>query len=158
MISKLFLILFLGLSFNVLAETDDYFQKNTQEIGISNIGLGYSSTGGFALEAGVRYQYFVADKIALGGTAFYNHYESGEWMGIGPTGSYIFWTHQNFFARLDQHVIAANYSGITPEPSSFYGISSLSINYLPTDSNFFIGAGYAHSYAFDKRDVLRPNT
>lgn len=143
---------------NCYAGADEYFKQSTHEFGVSNLGVGYSTAGDFVVEASSRYQYYILDKVAVGGTAFYSNFNSQEWMGIGPTASYVFWTHENWFSRLDQLFTAAKYNGFGSEPSSLYGTTTLGLSYLPTSSNFFIGAGFAHSYALDSRSVLRPNT
>ena len=155
---KIILSLFLLVSsLNSYAGAEDYFKQSTHEFGLSNIGFGYSTEGSFIVEANTRYQYYIRDRIAIGGAAFYSNFDSQEWMGIGPTASYIFWAHQNWFSRVDQFLTAAKYSGFSDDPSSIYGTTSIGINYLPTTSNFFIGVGYAHSYALDSREVLKPN-
>ncbi len=155
------LVLFFGLILTATAgraQTAAYFEQGTQEFGISNVSIGYSSASGLIVGAGTRYQYFVLDRVSLGGTAFYHKTENHEWMGLGPVASYILFTYENWFSRLDQQVTAAKFNGFDENFATFSGTISLSLNYLPQGSNFFVGAGFAHSYPLSDGDVLRRNT
>lgn len=154
---KIILFLLLTYSAQIFAEASDYFQRQTQELGISNIGVGYSNVFGFQFHANARYQYFVLDRVAVGGSAFYDNFQRQEWMGIGPVASFIFWSYGNWFSRLDQALTVARYSGLGRDPSELYATTALGLNYIPDGTNYFIGASFAHSYALDNRQVLRPN-
>ena len=145
------------LTSNAFAQINERFNKGAREFGISNIGIGYSSSHGLMISASTRYQYYFLNRFSAGGVAFYDQFGSTEWMGLGPVASYILFTHSNWFGRLDQHLIAAKYNGFRGDYASVYGTSGLSLNYLPTNSNYYIGGGYAHSYALSDGDVLRPN-
>jgi hypothetical protein len=154
---KLSLVLFLGIKV-ALADVSDAFQARTSEFGISNLGIGYSNIFGFQFHASTRYQYFILDRIALGGMAFYDNFNRREWMGLGPSASWIAATYHNWFLRLDQHVTTARYTGFVRDLSQLYGTTSIGIAHVPYRSNYYIGAAFAHTYALDGRDVFRPNT
>lgn len=156
MVNKLALALILNLlvATNTQAEA---LEKGTQELGISNIGIGYSSQSGFLISANTRYQYFVLNRFALGGAFFYNNFNDHEWMGLGPVASYIFFTTQSWFGRVDQQVTLAKFNGFNEKMAEVFGTSGVSINYLPPMTNFFIGGGYAHTYALNDGEVVRPN-
>lgn len=152
----LFLLLFLpGL---LKAQTSEYFQKGSQELGLANIGLGYSGPGGFNFSANVRYQYYVLDRFAAGGFGFYNNFRDREWMGVGPALSYILFTYREFFARLDQQITFSKANGFDDPPASTYGTTGISVNYLPVMSNFYLGVGYAKNYALSSGDVIFPDS
>lgn len=150
------LILFL-LSFSAFAQ-DEKFEKGAQEFGVSNIGIGYSSAYGFTAGANVRYQYYVLNRFSAGGNAFYNHFGDDEWFGAGPVASFIFFRGGDWFGRLDQIVTFAKFNGFTEDMATTFGTSVVSINYSPPFSNYFIGGGYATSYALSAGEVVRPNT
>lgn len=152
-----FLVMLL-LSFTAHAQTSDLFQKGSHELGLANLGIGYSSAGGLSFSANVRYQYFILNRLSVGGAAFYNNFNDREWMGLGPVASYILFTYHSWFARFDQQVTAAKFNGFNDPPATLYGTSGISINYLPQSSNFFIGAGYARSYALNDGRVIWPNS
>ncbi len=151
-------ILFLAFSLGVKAQTSSYFQQGSHEVGLANLGLGYSSPGGLSFSANLRYQHFVLDRFAVGAFGFYNNFDDREWMGTGPVLSYILFTYEQWFARLDQQVTFAKFNGFKDDPASTYGTTGLSVNYLPQDSNFFIGAGYARSYALSSGRVIWPGS
>lgn len=140
------------------SQTSGYFRSGTQELGLANLGVGYSDPGGLSFSANVRYQYYFLNRFAVGGSAFYNNFNDREWMGVGPVASYILFTYYSWFARFDQQVTAAKFNGFDDPPASLYGTSAISINYLPLGSNFFIGGGYARSYALTEGRVLWPNS
>jgi hypothetical protein len=139
------------------ADVSSAFQSRTHEFGLSNLGIGYSNVFGMQIHASTRYQYFLLDRLALGGHAFYDNFNRREWMGIGPSASWIFAAYHNWFARLDQSLTAASYTGIRADPSQLYGTSSLGLAYVPMGTNYYIGAAFAHSYPLDDRQVIRPN-
>lgn len=149
--------LFFSFPLSLYAQINSYFDKGTHELGLSNLGIGYSSAGGFLVQATTRYQYYVVNRVALGGVGFYNKFNTNEWMGLGPVASYIFLTHENFFSRLDQQLTLGKFNGFDEKISTIYGTSAISVNYLPFESSFSIGAGYAHSYALNSGRVIRPN-
>lgn len=140
------------------AQTAGLFKKGTQEVGLTNLSLGYSSGGGFLVEAQTRYQYYLINRFALGAGAFYNNFNSREWMGLGPVASYILFTKDRWFSRIDQQIIAAKFNGFSDDPATLTGSSAISINYLPEYSNFFIGGGYMRTYALNEGRVIRPNS
>lgn len=133
------------------------FEKGTQEFGLSNLGIGYSSSGGMMVSANSRYQYFLLNRFSAGGSIFYNNFNDHEWMGLGPVVSYIFFTTPSWFGRIDQQLTVAKFNGFSDKMSSFYGSSGVSINYLPPMTNFFIGGGYVNTYALNDGRVMRPN-
>lgn len=137
--------------------TASRFMKGTQELGISNIGIGYSNIDGLLISANTRYQYFILNRLAAGGAVFYNNFNDHEWMGLGPVASYIFFTTESWFGRVDQQLTLAKFNGFNSKLSTFFGTSGVSINYLPPLTNFFIGGGYAHTYGLNDGEVIRPN-
>jgi hypothetical protein len=140
------------------AQVGDAFHAGTQELGLANLGLGYSDPGGFAVSANVRYQYYFINRVSAGGFGFYNNFAHREWMGVGPSLSYILLTYQDFFLRLDQQITFSKMSGFSDPPATTYGTTGLSVNYLPFQSNFFIGVGYARNYALSAGEVIFPDT
>jgi hypothetical protein len=146
------------LAFDCMAQPVDHFKKGTQEVGLTNLSLGYSSGTGFLVDAQTRYQYYLLNRFALGAVTFYSNFNSREWMGIGPVASYILFTQDHWFSRLDQQITTAKFNGFSDDPATLTGSSAISINYLPEYSNFFIGGGYMHTYALNDGRVIRPNS
>lgn len=140
------------------AQSAGLFKKGTQEVGLTNLSLGYSSGTGFLVDAQTRYQYYLLNRFALGAGAFYNNFNSREWMGIGPVASYILFTQDRWFSRLDQQITLAKFNGFSDDPATLTGSSAISLNYLPEYSNFFIGGGFMHTYALNDGRVIRPNS
>lgn len=153
--SVLFLTCFISSS---VFSQSSYFDKGTHELGITNLGIGYSTQLGLSVSASTRYQYYVLNRFALGGSAFYNNFNEREWMGIGPSASYILFTYGSWFARLDQQVTAAKFNGFDDPPADIYGTTGININYFSPGTNFFIGAGYARNYALSDGRVIWPNS
>ncbi|MFP5384433.1 MAG: hypothetical protein ACLGHN_00035 [Bacteriovoracia bacterium] len=153
---RFILLLILLVTFPLRAEISA-FQKGTHELGLANLGIGYSSQDKFAVSASVRYQYYVLNRFAMGAFGFYNNFNDHEWMGAGPVTSYILFKHLRWFMRADQEVTLAKFNGFSDPPATLFGTTSLSINYLPEYSNFFLGIGYARTYALNEGRVLRPN-
>lgn len=155
---KLLIVFSLCLSLNLFAQ-EEYFEQGSSEIGLTNIGLGYSNVGGLAVSLSSRYQYYFLNRFAVGGFGFYNNFNDNEWMGVGPSASYILFTLNNWFGRLDQQVTFAKFNGFSdPDPASIYGTSGISINHMTPDSNFYIGFGYARTYALNEGRVIWPNS
>lgn len=77
--------------------------------------------------------------------------------GTGPVASYILFTTAQVFSRLDQQVTAAKFNGFQENHSTFFGTSILSLNYMPWDSNVYLGAGYGVNYSFNDQVIHRPN-
>lgn len=151
------MILLLLLLFINVSHAQTRFEKGTQEVGLTNLGIGYSSVHGTSASAFSRYQYFLLNRFALGGFGFYNNFSNHEWMGLGPVASYILFSHSQFFSRLEQQVTAAKFNGFDEHFSSFYGTSTLSLNYMPEGSNAYFGGGYGLNYSLNSQDVYRPN-
>jgi hypothetical protein len=151
------IITLITLFFSTTISARATFEKGTRELGVSNLGIGYSNNQGLQVSANARYQYFILSRVGLGGMAYYNNFNDHEWMGIGPSASYVLFTTRSFFARYDQQLIAAKFSGFTEAPASLYGSSAFSLNYLPEDSRTYLGAGYAVNYALSDGKVLNPN-
>lgn len=145
----------LFLSSKAIAQ--ERFEQGTQEVGLTNLGFGYSSAYGTSASAHSRYQRYILNRFAVGGFGFYNNFLDQEWMGVGPVGSYILFTHPYFFSRLDQQVTAAKFNGFQEHFSTYYGTSTLSLNYLPEGTNTYIGGGYGLNYSLNSQDVYRPN-
>lgn len=156
---KLLLLISLMISIQAWSQTEEYFQQGTREFGLTNLGISHSSTTGTSVSAGTRFQYYVINRLSLGGSAFYNNFNDHEWMGLGPVASYILFAYQRWFSRLDQQVTFAKFNGFDKEddPATTYGTSTISLNYFPQMTGFFIGAGYSHSYALNDGEVFRPN-
>ncbi|HXH74722.1 MAG TPA: hypothetical protein VNJ08_07135 [Bacteriovoracaceae bacterium] len=154
---KIALFLCLMTTLTSHAQVSRNFNKGSHELGLGNLGILYSNVGGFAVSANVRYQYYVLNRLSVGGFGFYNSIDEGEWMGLGPSASYILFTMRNWFGRLDQQITAAKFNGFEERMATLYGTSTLSVSYMPLDSNFFVGLGYAHSYALNKGEIIEPN-
>lgn len=133
------------------------FERGTQEVGLTNLGISYSDVYGTSVSASSRYQYFLLNRFALGAFVFYNNFNDDEWMGLGPVGSYILFTHSQVFSRIDQQVTAAKFNGFEDNHSTFYGTSILSLNYMPEGSNAYFGGGYGLNYSLNSQDVYSPN-
>lgn len=150
-------LVFLTLSFQVLASIEENFDQGTQEFGVSNIGIGFSSAGGIAIGAQTRYQYYLLNRFSLGGTGFYHHFGDDEWFGAGPVASYILFMKEQWFSRLDQQVVGAKFNGFTRNYASFQGSSGISVGYVPLGANYSLGAGYIKSYALSEGATWQPD-
>jgi hypothetical protein len=155
--TKLRLFLLFSLSLRAFPQTETYFAKGAQEFGLSNVGIGHSSSQGLIVSANARYQYYVLNRFSLGGAAFYNNFNDREWIGAGPVASYILFTYRRWFSRFDQQVTAAKFTDFPDDPATLYGTSSIGLNYLPEMSRFFIGGGYSHTYALNHGRIITPN-
>jgi hypothetical protein len=114
------------------------FVKDKMSLTMTGGTFGYSNYTGAIFSTDLSGEYFVADNLSIG-FATLIHHEVGfkEW-GIGPSASYYFWKHKNWFSRasLTAQYVRAEVGG---HPEDFLRVrGDLGVGYLIVP-NFSIG-------------------
>jgi hypothetical protein len=142
-----------------LSAREELFERGNQEFGLGELGLGYSNVQGFLFAALAQYQYFVIDRLSVGGGAFYRNFgprdRRFENYGAGPSASWYFWTSRDWFAALGQNLIFSHYNGPRENVSFTTTTSSLGLNYFLGERTA-LGVSLNYSHALDGKRILQP--
>lgn len=127
-----------------------HLQQSRLEIN-EELGVGYTSTSGMTMELYPSIQYFLLEKLSLGGT--FEIIRSGEdkVLGIGPSATYYFYDRGRWAIYAGQRVV---YRFSTPDQwladQKSVATTYLGLNYF-TDSKMAIGGLLATNYDFNGR-------
>jgi hypothetical protein len=152
-------LLIYSLLTSSLFASNNLFRQGGAEFGISELGIGYSSATGLLFAGHAQYQYFVLNRLSVGGGVFYRNLAGRdsrfEHFGAGPAATYYFWTTTRWFAGIGQNLVFSRYHGRRSNMSLITTTSSLGLNYLVGERSA-LGVVVAYSHALDDRRLLYP--
>lgn len=121
------------------------------------LGIGYSSVSGLLLHATPRAQYFIYDKFSVGGQAEYYKSEDYQRLGIGPAATYYFLETASFVTFVSQTFILSQTRPDEHNPTTFYGITGLGLNYF-LSSGLALALSYNQHYPLDDGQIEGPSS
>ena len=152
--------LFIAFSGYAKAETDfgNIHKGNLQTGGTINFSHGWQTGSSFlSLQISSPTEYFLLDHLSLGGTVSYFHsggpsynYDS---FGVGPSGTYYFWTQDHLAAYLGEEFSYNKTSGSSIYTSyCFNSRTKLGVKYFLTPS-VAIGPSIEYTHQFGRQEI-----
>ncbi len=103
-----------------------------------DLGASYSTFGGSAVYLNPSAEYFIADRLSVGGTLTSTLSENYQSYGIGPSATYYFWSQNKWAASTGLAIRYSNSSSEYDSSSSYWtGMAKLGIGYFATPSVSF---------------------
>ena len=103
-----------------------------------DLGASYSTLGGSTVYLNPSAEYFIADRVSVGGTLTSTLSENYKSYGIGPSATYYFWNQGQWAASTGLAIRYSNSSSEYDRNSSYWtGVARLGAGYFATPSVSF---------------------
>ena len=103
-----------------------------------DLGASYSTLGGSTVYLNPSAEYFIADRVSVGGTLTSTLSENYKSYGIGPSATYYFWNQNKWAASTGFAIRYSNSSSEYDRNSSYWtGVARFGAGYFATPSVSF---------------------